>query len=554
VTTVYVPGIATAAALAAPQIDLRVYQTAGVAAMRAAFATRKRRVLVVSPTGSGKGTLAAYLIVASWLLGRRVLFLVHRRELIRDMVKRVKAGGCTSLGVIVAGDVLRDTDGTVLARANAAAPVQIASVDSIRNRALPAADLVIVDEAHRAMNPSTRAVIEAYPAARVLGLTATPIRLDRKTLDELFEELIVLALPSELIAAGWIVRARVFTVPRDQLPDTSGVRLTAGDFNQRQLAQAVARRPLVGSIVEHWKRRAPDTKTIGFAVSIDHSKMIIDEFKAAGIGVDHVDGSMKTADRDRIIGKWRAGEFPILTQCNLLVEGFDDPEIETVILARPTQSLTILLQSCGRACRPFGEKQTVILDHAGNIAVHGLPEQDRDWHELWRGRPRRRRGGAVESPVRTCPMCFAVLPAGTPECPCGYQFPPGTRGPPTTVDGELVEVEPPDPLATRREFWARTWRQAHRDGQDMAWVVTKFRGKYPGEDVPREFAEPERPPSSPQERAVAWAELQRVARTNGFPERWAAKKYHNRFGEDPPAPGAPEATTTPVDDLFDEAL
>lgn len=527
-------------------VVLRYYQQHAIERFIASLKAGRRRVLLVSPTGSGKGTIAAHLLTQTWRQARRGLFIVHRIELARDMVKRVLGMGCTSVGVIVADNVVYDDDGkTVLARNDPHAVIQIATTDTLRARQLPPADLIVQDEAHRSVNKSTITIHQAYPNAKICGLTASPIRLDRRGLDEAFEELIVVATPSELIAAGHIVQSRVFTVPADQLPDLSDVKTSDGDYNQKQLAKAVTRKVLVGYIVDHWRRRAEGLKTMVFAASVEHSKMIVAEFAEAGIVARHVDGKTPKAERAAIIADHKARVFPVLVQCNLLVEGYDDPEIECVVLARPTKSLTIYLQAVGRLSRPCGNKQVIVLDHAGNANVHGLPEADREW--TLEGPPKRKPKEGAEVAARTCPMCYMVVPAATAICPaCGHEFAPDLRRPPQTVEGELVELKA-DPLLERQAFWSMAWGRSYREGHPVSWVYGRYREKF-HEEPPADWVPAPRPDANftQEQKDAELRKLRAAASRNKFGPGWVAERYEARFGEPPRAMNAAvrEITTT----------
>ncbi len=514
-------------------VVLRYYQRHAIEQFIASIRAGRRRVLLVSPTGSGKGTIAAHLLAQTWRQGRRGLFIVHRIELARDMARRVRGMGCTSIGAIVADNVLYDDDGkTVLARNDSVASIQIATTDTLRARQLPPADLIVQDEAHRSVNKSTLTIHEAYPNAKICGLTATPVRLDRRSLREAFDELVIVATPSELIAEGHIVQTRVFTVPADQLPDLSDVKTADGDYNQKQLAKAVTRKVLVGYIVDHWRRRADGLKTMVFAASVEHSKMIVAEFLEAGIEARHIDGKTPKAERASLIADHKARVFPVLVQCNLLVEGYDDPEIECVVLARPTKSLTIYRQAVGRLSRPCGNKQVIVLDHAGNANVHGLPEKDIEWS--LDGPPKRAPKDGAEVAARTCPMCYMVVPAATTICPsCGHEFAPDVRRPPQTVEGELVEIKA-DPVLERKAFWATAWARSYREGHPVSWVYGRYREKF-HEEPPADWTPAPRPDANftQEQKDAELRKLRAAAARNKFGSNWVAERYQARFGEAP---------------------
>ena len=186
------------------------------------------------------------------------------------------------------------------------------AIDTLRHRAKPLADLVIVDEAHRALAKSYREVAAAYPDAVHLGLSATPYRADGQGLGDAYDDLVVVSTPAQLIAEGFLVEPRVFTVRPSELPDLSGVRTRRGDYDERALAAAVDRQPLVGNIVEHWQRLADGRRTVAFAVSVEHSRHIAERFREAGIAAEHLDGTTTPLERDAILRRLERGETRVV--------------------------------------------------------------------------------------------------------------------------------------------------------------------------------------------------------------------------------------------------
>lgn len=386
-------------------------------------------MLLVAPTGSGKTTVAAAIIARAVDRGERVLFLAHRRELIDQAYARVLGAGLveSEVGVLMAND----------GRRRPGAAVQVASIDTLRQRAHPRADVVFIDEAHRALSASYRKISAAYPHALHIGLTATPYRADGKGLGDAYDELIVVASPRELIAEGYLVEPRIFTVPRERRPDLRRVRVKAGDYSARELEEAVDRQGLVGNIVEHWQRHAPRVRTICFAVSVAHSKHIVERFVAAGVPAEHLDGGTETSERDAILARLRDGRTLLVSNVGVLCEGTDIPPVKCAILARPTKSAGLYLQQAGRILRPWEDQQAIILDHGGCALEHGLPQDDREF--TLESEPKRaRRSG--EPLARECPGCSAVVALGTRVCPaCGLQL-FADRELPTEIEEALEEV------------------------------------------------------------------------------------------------------------------
>ena len=401
------------------------------------------RLLVVAPTGAGKTVIASQLILDELERGGRVLFCAHRQELIAQTYGTLLRRGLPerTLGVIMG-------DGTIThplrrRRENcqrALAPVQVASIDTLRNRPRPAGvTLVIYDECHRSLARSYVDLAEHYaPTATLVGLTATPYRGDGRGLGAMYRELLVVAQPRELVAEGFLMEPRVFTHPVK--PDLGDVRTVAGEYDQEQLGAAMDKATLVGNIVEHWKRLAGGMRTVAFATNVAHSKHIVEAFASAGVPAEHLDGTTPDDLRAGILGRLESGQTLVVSNCGVLCEGWDQPSVKAAILARPTKSTSLYIQCAGRVLRPFDGPEPIILDHAGCVLVHGLPTQDREFSlDVEKKRARARVS------VKECPECFAALPSSAQVCPCcGHPF--GTTdaskgAAPEEADGNLVEVD-----------------------------------------------------------------------------------------------------------------
>lgn len=400
---------------------LRPYQ---IEAIERARASTRRSVLVVAPCGAGKTVIAAEYIRQ---LNARALFLAAQRELIEQTSAKLDAAG-VSHGIIMAGI------------AGHAAPVQVASVQTLVRRDKPPADVVFIDEADLARAESYSKILAEYPRARVVGLTGTPWRLDGKGLGELFEDVVVAATPRQLIDLGHLVE---FGGARFEALDTSGIKTTAGDFDQAELGERATGteqgRRLVGNVVAEYIARTPGKRAACFGVNIGHSKMLAAEFTRAGVAAEHIDGSMPQTERASIFARVRSGETRVLCNFGIVTRGVDIPELEVAILARPTKSLSLFIQMVGRVMRPApGKSHATIHDHAGLTALHGFPDDDRDY-SLDYDPKRTKRVAAIGN--RRCPECFAVTEAGAERCPnCGAAL-TKVRSPAelVVVDGRAID-------------------------------------------------------------------------------------------------------------------
>lgn len=356
--------------------------------------------------------------------GSRCLFLAHRKELI-DQPSRL----LDSMGIdhgIIKGDHWRNRPHL---------PLQIASVQTLVRRDKPPADIVIVDETHLARARSYELILEHYPNAVLLGLTATPWRADRKGFTKLFDEIVLVAKPAELVAQGYLIDPRTY-VP--SIPDMAGVKMHAGDYSARDAQKAMERSVLVGDIVSHWRRFADGRPTIGFACTVEHSQMLAQAFCDAGIAAEHVDGGFSDKDRDAVFERLAGGATLVVWNVSLVAEGYDLPMLSCCILAAPTKSLTRYVQCVGRIMRPTdGKTDAILLDHAGSTLRHGSVTEDREY--TLEGDTKKRTSDAG---LKICPECMQPLLAFLGACTCGYEFPIAEiNRDPTVMDGELIEYK-----------------------------------------------------------------------------------------------------------------
>lgn len=417
-------------------MKLRAYQTDIIDRARAQL-RQHRRVLIQAPTGAGKTALTAAMLGTAAARGKRSWFVVHRAELLDQSIATFEEVGIAH-GLVAAGR-----------EPNPYMPVQLCSVDTLRNRIarLSPPDLVVWDEAHHIAAATWGAIQDRLPSARHIGLTATPERLDGKGLHAHFDALVLGPEVRWLIDQGYLCEYRLFA---PAIPDLDTVKRKAGDFDRGQLASIMDTSRIVGDAISHYRRVAPGRRAIVFCVSIEHSRHVVAEFGQAGFSAVHIDGTMARADRKAAIDAFRAGDIQVLSNVDLVGEGFDLPAIEVAILLRPTQSLGLYLQQVGRSLRPdAGKQRAIILDHAGNALRHGLPDDPRPWTLEDKPRPRRGKGEVAGPPVRQCPNCYAVHRIA-PVCPeCGHRHPVQAR-PLKVEDGNLEEVKREDFARRRR--------------------------------------------------------------------------------------------------------
>jgi superfamily II DNA or RNA helicase len=373
--------------------SLRDYQSTAVEAIRDTYRAGAARTLLVSPTGSGKTIMFAYLIASATAKQKRVVILAHRIEIIEQICDALGSFGVAH-GVI-APDAVETDDA-----------IQVASVASLIRRLDRWAgrfDLLVVDEAHHSVAGSWARIIAAMPDARILGVTATPERLDGRGLGDVFEQMVEGPTVAELITAGHL-SPFVAYAPAASV-DLSGARTRGGDYAIEDIRSAMGG-VVIGAAVDEYLRLCPNTPAVCFCVDIAHSEAVAAKFRQCGIRALHLDGDTAPAERRHLIAALGTGELDVLINCNLIGEGLDIPVIGAAILLRPTQSLALYLQQVGRALRPApGKDKAIILDFAANCMAHGLPDEPREWSLESKARRER---GTTTAMAKRCKECGAV--------------------------------------------------------------------------------------------------------------------------------------------------
>lgn len=423
---------------------LRRYQEIFADDVRGAYKQGFRAPLGVLPTGGGKTIVFSYIGHSAVSRQKKVLILVHRIELIRQTYAKLFLFGLNA-GVINAKFT-----------PNPYAPIQIASVQTLvkRMNSLPfEPDLIIIDECHHATAGSWRKILDRYPNAKLLGVTATPVRTDGVGLGVdsggYFDTMVLGPDAGELIDLGYLVSPKVF-VPANRI-DLSRVDILGGDYNKEQLGQLLDKPTITGDAVREYTKRCPGAPCVVFCVTVEHAKHVADQFAQAGYRATYADGNLDDDERQRRLNGLATTEVQVLTTCDLISEGTDIPEITCAILLRPTQSTGLFLQQVGRALRPSaGKKHAIILDHVGNCLTHGLPTEPRTWS--LDGEKRTKKTILAQQQklnIKQCPNCFNVHEAA-PKCPeCNYIYVPESR-PIQIVEGDLSEITAEQMVAAKQ--------------------------------------------------------------------------------------------------------
>lgn len=424
---------------------LRPYQRRAIDELRASYAAGHRAPCLVLPTGAGKTVVASEAIRLTVERGGRVLFLVHRQELLHQSVNKLERAGVNDLRIIQAGSDL----------GSRSARVAVASIPTLTRWTdrQPDADLVVVDECHHVVAKTWKKLADHYSSARLLGLTATPQRADGKPIGDVFDAIVVGSTIAELTALGHLVPCRVFA-PSDALT-----------------ARTLARSP-----VEAYQRLTPGERAVVFCVTVEHAAQVADDMNAAGVPTAVISGDMSKGERAKALAALESGELRAVSSIGVLTEGWDCPAVSVCILARKPQHTGLYLQMVGRVLRPHpGKSHATVIDLCGSVHDHGPPDMERDFTLDGEGISKVDRDA-----IRQCVTCGAVFKAGPAECPaCGEALPRRMVELPTALGVELIELDKlpklparPVTLSITAKF-AGTCRQCSgriEVGQQIYWV------------------------------------------------------------------------------------
>lgn len=349
-------------------VSLRPYQQEGIRKIFDSWNPERgnlKRVLFQMPTGTGKTTVFSQIVKKADEKGKKVLIVVHRTELVEQIAERLTQFG-VNVGIISANIKASPDD-----------DVQVATIQTLSRREYPPADIVIIDECHHAKAATYRKLWDIYPESRFLGVTATPVRINGEGFDDLFDTLISLGTLGYFFKEGFLAPVKHLVCG---IPDLSSVKQRMRDYDVEMLRNVMLDNRLMANLVESYLKYARGKKTIVFAVDIEHSQSIVKQYLEAGISAAHIDATTPRLQRKEILEKFKAGEYHVLSNVDIVSEGFDVPDCEAVQLARPTKSLVLYLQQVGRCMRPAeGKEFGLVLDNAGLWLEHGLSYIDREW-------------------------------------------------------------------------------------------------------------------------------------------------------------------------------
>jgi len=449
-------------------IRLRDYQEDGVAQLYTKMRTNKRLVFWMQ-MGGGKSEIAAYITQEAVKDGVPVVMVVRGRNLVRNLSERLDKYKVDH-SVFMSGHY----------RFNKSKLVQVVSIDTMNARSIyPYSDtncIVIVDEAHLDYSK----VYQNYSHQWIIGLTATPFS-DMS----MYEDHVCPIEPYELRDMGALVPERIYC---PHVMDTSSLNIVAGDFKRDQVAQLVTQGEIVNTVIKDYIDLGGNRPAVCFAVNIEHSKQLRDEFIANGIPSMHCDASSSDNERKQAKEGLENGSIKVLCNVDIFSVGWDCPIVSCIILARPTWSLIWYLQAVGRGLRSFpGKSDCIILDNAGNVFRHGTPYRPRDI-SLEKPSKRKKKDYTEDETIRTCQECYFIYEAKNITCPQCGALPPKREI--KLIEGILSEYsETPEDARARRikeaqqAFYKLQW-VAQKNRLTNDWIRNQISKKYGSETLP----------------------------------------------------------------------
>lgn len=444
-------------------MTLRPYQSDQVALIRQSFANGNKRIVLCSPTGSGKSLVMAEMCRLAYEKGSRVLLLTHRMELFKSTLSHLGRSGipCASLN---AGNKMPQGDWRVL----------LAMERTIWNRIIRepntilAPDLIIADEIHF---QNFSKILDHFFTARVIGFSATP---QGNHLHKIYTDIVQNIDVPELVEQGWLVPCKAFQMQ----DDFSDVKISKGEFEDASLFKHFDKPKLYAGIIDEYNNHVRGQKGIVFCCNIKHVENTFQIFQESGVNTFKVHSEMSDDERKENVTAFESCPDGVMINNGILTTGYDHPAIQFVILYRATTSLPLFLQMIGRGSRPHQSKSSfTVLDFGQNHTRHGLWNQSRTWTLD----PPKKKGKTQAAPVKNCPQCTAMLAASVMKCEyCGYIF---IRPETELKDGVMVLFETNTPVSVRGKRMSELTiseliecQKVKKISSHGVWRILKYRG------------------------------------------------------------------------------
>lgn len=470
-------------------ISLRPHQEKAIEMLRDSLRKGNKRIVLAAPCSFGKTRVAAWILAEAAKKGKKGVFICDRIKLVQQALDSFDEFNL-NVGVIQ-GDHWRW---------DPSADIQICSIQTLARRhdKIPF-DIAVVDECHTHYETLSD-YMTSYNAVPFIGLSATPFS---KGLGKWYTDLVVPSTPIELLDENYLTPVRYWGGKKANVKGLKRRALKTGgtDYDPTHLGKRLTGdKELTGDIIKNWKLHGEDSQTIMFCPTIAHSKHMVDQFNAAGISAEHIDGYMPDHDRQALFEAHDLGEFKILSCSKLLNTGYDAPRVRCLIDAYPTRSLIQHVQRAGRIMRlADGKDYAIYLDHAGNISNLGMPEyivpESLDDGEDKFNEQKQTKKEKKEAKPRECPQCYQIF-TGL-RCSCGYEVPVEIQM--ETDDSILEEIKDAkkanrntSPEAKSR-FYGDLVQIGREKGYKLGWAMNKYRerfGVWPNKINPVEAEKP----------------------------------------------------------------
>jgi len=441
-------------------IELYDYQKQYINKLRQFIKQGKNRIVLCAPTGAGKTVMFSFMVSEHLKKGGNVIVFTHRSELL------IQAGGTFDNFGLKAEYITSET------KPNLEYNLHVAMVETFNRRVadyeimLARKTLIIIDEAH--LQNFTKIMSYINKKSIVIGATATPYRKPKEVqMSEFYEDIAQELDTQDVINLGKLTPAKSYGVPIN----LAGLKKKGNDYDT---ASYYSENELYKGVVKNYKKYSENKKTILFASNIKSSKEVCFEFEINGYEAKHIDG--KTKDRENILKWFNDTPNAILCNCGVLTAGFDQSDIDTVILYRATTSLPLFLQMCGRGSRIHNDKKHFnILDFGNNIKRLGFWEDRREWSLKYELKNKKE----SEQPIKECPECSFMMPASSKECPeCGYEYPKKEKTNDEIILEELKRIETKGKRISELSIDDMiTLQQSKKLKSHFVWRVMRNRGK-----------------------------------------------------------------------------
>ena len=347
-----------------------------------------KSVMLQMPTGTGKTRL--FVSIVNDILSCRmhdgiipsVLLMVHRKELVNQIAETLASYGL-EYGIIQAGT-----------EEDRYCHIQVASVQSLVRRlqrwGKVRFEFVIIDEAHHTPSPTYMKILDAFSDYKLLGVTATPHRLDYWGFAHIFDKLIVSPDPMEFIKSGFLSNYDYYSVPPECpiVDEINAIPIEKGDFAEDSLIRLLDCGSIRSQVVDSYMKYGCGKKAIVYTINKAHNKHLCEEYQKRGINAVTIDCDTPQSERKQLLEEFKKGKIRIICNVNILSEGFDCPDVEVIQITRPTYSLSMYLQQVGRGLRVFpGKDKSMFIDNVGSYLRVGLPSEHRIVEKYFDRRP-----------------------------------------------------------------------------------------------------------------------------------------------------------------------